>query len=47
MPSLGSNKDLNNNNSINNSFGSTASVPLSEVEGLTLLNHSVAVQQMN
>jgi hypothetical protein len=47
VPSLGGNKGLNNNNGVNNSFGNTASVPLSEVEGLTLLNHFVAVQQAN
>lgn len=33
MPSLGGNKDLNNTNRVNNSFGSTASVPPSEVKG--------------
>lgn len=46
-PSLGNNKDLNNNNGVNNLFDYTASIPLSGEEGLTFLNHAVAVQQVN
>lgn len=47
MPIRGDNKDLNNNSGVNNLFGYTASVPLSEEEGFTFLNHSIAIQQVN
>lgn len=46
-PPLGDNKQLNNNNGVNNSFGYTESVPLSGEEGLTFLNHAVAIHQVN
>jgi len=46
-PSLDDNKQLNNNNGVNNSFDYTESVPLSGEEGLTFLNQAVAIQQVN